>query len=135
MRTLLFSVALCAVASSAAAVPLDLDNPNGVAALYLAESTVAFVVCTDGTGFRCSVGSRENGRWDAIQPSPVPLSEVADWTPLVLYTFDGRWFGRADPTEVWLQMGVDTGIASAPPCSRAIPLQGHSLGGVKGLFR
>lgn len=130
MRILLLSAALLIAASDAAAVTIDLDNPNGIAALYVSEPyTNAFVVCTDGTGFRWSVGSRENGRWDPFQPSPVPLSEVADWTPLVLYTFDGRWYGRADPTEVWLQMGVDSGIASVFPRD---PVTGPQSGKCKG---
>lgn len=135
MRIVLLSGALLIAASNAAAVPLDLSNPNGIAALYVVHPDpscpTVYVVCTDGTGFMGSacVGAA----WQPFNPSPVPLSEVADWTPWALYTADGEWWGRREThpssdNARWAQMGP-------PPCSMPVGASGKSLGDVKSLFR
>lgn len=135
MRILLLSAALFVTASISSAVPLDLDNPNGVAAMWSGgegSSLQVFVVCTDGTGM---LGS--SGAWVPTSPAPVPLSQVADWTPLVCYTTDGRWFQRGSlgPDSRWELMDGTNGTLVPPPCFVPVGTAGKSMGGVKSLFR
>jgi hypothetical protein len=133
------STALFIAVSNAGAVPLNLDGPQGVAATYTAtnDGTSAggyFVVCTDGSGYAFTGGAP--GAWVPFVATPVPLSEVADWTPWFMHTVDGRWFIRSNWTIPWQQLGVEGfGNPPVPPCSAAVGQSGKSLGSVKSLFR
>jgi hypothetical protein len=124
-------------ASSAGAVTLDLDNPQGVAAIYTATNGISasgyYLVCTDGNGYRFEGAPVE---WVSFVASPVPLSEVADWTPWFMHTTDGRFFIRSRVDVTWQQLGVDGfGNPPVPPCSAAVGTTEKSLGDVKSLFR
>lgn len=135
MRTILSSVALFVVASNVVAMPLDLDNPNGIAAMWSGgegSSLQVLVVCTDGTG---QLGS--SGNWVPTSAAPVPLSQVADWTPLVCYTTDGRWFQRGSlgPNSRWELMDGQHATLTPPPCFTPVGAAGKSMGSVKSLFR
>jgi hypothetical protein len=138
MRKILAAIILALVASSAAAMKLDLNNPNGIAALYVTSDNggiscaLNYVVCTNGTGYM--VPNHESGAWVAFNPSPVPLAEVVEWTPWTLYTTDGRWFVRTSAPDAWEQMGVDTGIPT-PPCFVPVKTDQAPMGKVKALFR
>ena len=110
MRKCFAAIVMAMVASSAAAVPLDLGNANGIAALYVLPPWPqqagqmrerVFVVCSDGRGYRAGLVGSLWGWADDFIPSPVPLAEVADWTPWILYTTDGRWFKRDDALGAW----------------------------------
>lgn len=139
MRIQILSVALCIVASNAAAVSLDLTSANGIAALYAVSGSDPesigriFVVCTSGSGYM--MPNHASGGWASFDPSPVPLAEVADWTPWMLYTTDGRWFVRYSTLGPWNQMGVDSELPPPPPCFTPIGAAGKTMGDVKSLFR
>jgi hypothetical protein len=138
MRSLLVFVLMCCVAAAAAAVPLDLNNADGIAAMFVighnSQLGGVYVVCTDGAGYYFQGGGTT---WQTFTASPVPLSQVADWTPFMLYTTDGRWFFQyaADQNNShWQQMGT-AGQPEAPPCSAPVRNSLESLGGVKSQFR
>lgn len=136
MRILLVSIALFIVASEATAMSLDLDNPNGIAALYVTDSQgigQTYIVCTNGLGYWLE--NRYMAEWQPFTPSPIPLAEVADWTPWTLYTADGRWFFRSSVPGTWEQSGVVTGCPLPPPCFAPVGTAGKSLGDVKTSFR
>ena len=136
MRTLLLGVVLFVAVSTAAAITLDLDNPNGIAALYVIDSQgvgQTYIVCTNGSGYWLE--NRYMAQWQPFTPSPIPLAEVADWTPRTLYTTDGRWFFRSSVPNVWEQSGVGNGTPPLPPCFVPVGTAGRSLGGVKSQFR
>ena len=136
MRKFLAAVVMALVASTAVAMPLDLDNPSGIVAIYAGgdegNARGIYVVCIDGTGNWTAGGQT----WMAFTPSPVPLSEIADWTPWVIRTTDGRWFWRLDTTNdqvaPWEQAGVDT---LTPSCNSPIKTDQAPLGKVKSLYR
>jgi len=116
-------------------MPLDLANPNGIAALYVVGSGIAedqtFVVCTDGRGYYTEI--TEANTWVLSQVAPVPLSEVVDWTPWILYTTDGRWFARSSVPDAWEEMGVDM-ATPPPPCFAPVGTGNRSLGAIKGKY-
>ena len=136
MRICLVLIVIVA-SSTASAITLDLDNPSGIAAMYvvgdMSSFTATIIVCTDGSGWKCT-GEICN-TWTPLSAAPVPLAQVADWTPWVVYTTDGKWFIRSAPDDQirWEQMGVDPG--NPPPCFGAVGSTGTSLGKVKSLFR
>jgi hypothetical protein len=138
MLKYLAAVIAAMVATSVLAVPLDLNNPQGVAAVYTATSdgTTAggyYLVCTDGNGY-CFVGGTP--QWAPFVASPVPLAEVADWTPWFMHTTDGRWFIRSRPSIPWQQLGVDGfGNPPVPPCAGPVKTDQAPMGKVKALFR
>jgi hypothetical protein len=136
MRIRLLLVLLFIAVSNAAAVTLDLNNPNGIAALYVIDSQgvgQTYVVCTNGTGYW--LPHNFMAEWRPFTPSPVPLGDVADWTPWTLYTTDGRWFFRSSIPDAWEQSGVGNGTPLSPPCFAPVGMSGKSLGDVKSLFR
>lgn len=124
------------VAASAGAVQLDLDNPNGIAALYVSATGVqedqTFVVCTDGTGYHLEI--QEASVWIPFVVSPVPLADLIDWTPWIIYTADGRWFARGAVGDVWEEMGIDM-ATTPPPCYQQVGTELRSLGDIKQLYR
>ena len=136
MRILLLVNLLILAAAPAMGMKLDLDNPNGIAAMFPSsegrDEDITFIVATDGSGYYGEV--QEYGTWFTFNPSPVPLEEVVDWTPWILYTVDGRWFARGDATGVWEEMGVDMEMPT-PPCFQPVANETTPLGGVKGLYR
>jgi len=136
MRIVFILIAILALSVKAQAVKLDLDNPNGIAALYSMGSGIAenrtFVVCTDGTGYHMEV--QEFTTWEPFVVSPVPIAEVVEWTPWMLYTTDGRWFARHSVAAVWEVMGVEL-TAPAPPCFEPVGSENQSFGDMKQMFK
>jgi hypothetical protein len=138
MRKYLAAIIVALVASSAAAVPLDLDNPNGIAALYTTgtsnQFSMVYVVCTDGSAY---FGAGGSSTWQTFIPAPVPLSQVVDWTPWMLYTTDGRWFmeGAPSPNSSWELMDGTHGTYMPPPCFGPVKTDQAPMGKVKALFR
>lgn len=138
-RFVMFAVALCA-ASSAGAVTLDLNSPDGIAALYVVGDgpalDTAYFVCVNGDGYTWELGTA-GGAWSTFNPSPVPLAEVADWTPWIVRTTDGRIFLRGATADhvSWEQMGVHAGIPPLPPCFVPVGAEVEALGKVKSLYR
>jgi hypothetical protein len=133
---LLLPLATLIAAPAALGVPLDLDNPQGIAALYSVGGGPgedhSFVVCTDGTGYRLEV--QANATWTEFVASPVPLGEVVDWTPWLLCTTDNRWFARSDVRSPWEEFGVDLDIP-APECLQPVGVRGKGLGALKEVFK
>ena len=136
MRIAFILITILALSVEAQAVKLDLDNPNGIAALYSMGSGIAenrtFVVCTDGTGYHMEV--QEFTNWEPFVVSPVPIAEVVEWTPWMLYTSDGRWFARHSVMAVWEEMGVEL-TAPAPPCFEPVESDKQSFGDMKQMFK
>lgn len=136
MRFSLVAMLVLLLPSFGFAISLDLDNPNGIAALYSVSSAVdegqTFVVCSDGTGYHLEI--QETASWLPFTASPVPLSEVMDWTPWMLYTTDGRWYARSGVSQPWEQFGVDIQIAP-PPCYSPVGASTESAGSLKAKFR
>jgi hypothetical protein len=142
MLKYLAAVIAAMVATSALAVPLNLNNPNGIAAIYTSsENSISagayFIVCTDGNGYYCDSGLCGQG-WVPFIAAPVPLAQVSDWTPWLLTTFDGRWFIRSAVADhiQWQQLGVDGfGNPPVPPCAGPVKTDQAPMGKVKALFR
>ena len=136
MKNLLPVLFVLFCVNGASAIPLDLDNPNGIAVLYSTGGAIGedqtYVVCVDGTGYRLRI--EETTDWVPFNPSPVPLSDVMNWTPWMLYTNDGRWFARGSSTDPWEEFGVDIQIP-IPPCYQAVANEKQSLGSLKSNFR
>lgn len=140
MRKCLAAIILAMVASTATAMPLDLDNPNGIAAIFVVPNGTSlgwtFVVCTNGTGY--FYGSYPESQWSEFLPAPVPLADVADWTPWVLYTKTGAWWYRRSTIAQdlpWIQMGTSEMAPPVPPCFMPLKAEQAPMGKVKALFR
>ena len=136
MRGVIGVLIVTFLCGSAAGMKLDLENPNGIAALYSVGSGIAedrtFVVCTDGSGYHMEV--QEFTNWQPFVVSPVSIQEIEDWTPWMLYTSDGRWYARHSINAAWEEMGVEL-TAAAPPCFEPIETEEQSIGDMKKMFR
>lgn len=135
MRRMIATFVLLSIAGTAGAVQLDLDNPNGIAAMWSwgeGSGIVVYVVCTDGSGFRGT-----GGTWQPSTAAPVPLAEIADWTPMVCYTTDGRWYqrGSVGPDSRWELMDGTKATLVPPPCYSPVGTQVAPMWKVKGLYR
>jgi hypothetical protein len=135
MKIIIISILIVGLASSSFAIQLELDNPNGIAALWVQgqfwNMDMIYIVCTDGSGYACyTAGCTE---WQSFKPSPVPLSEVAEWTPWIVFTHDGRWFRRdgAGAYEPWIELQTPP----LPPCFEPVPSSNKSSGAIKSMFR
>ena len=125
--SLLILVVVCA--SVAAAAPVNPNSPDGVAAVHYNDAWM-YALCTDGRVFLLQAPSQSQA-WQLIEDHlPVPVAEMAEWSLYFIRTTGGAIW-RGDP-----QLGSDNWtLAPAIPCEAPVPAQGHSLGGVKGLFR
>jgi hypothetical protein len=121
------------------AVPVDPNAEDGVAAIWPDNFDgfvrgFVWVLRTNGEVWRydCEGVWRQSG----VDPNlsgdltvPVPVTEIADWTPSFFTTHSGtRWFmGNDEPLDYWTPL-------PAPPWS---PVQSspQSLGSVKEMFR
>lgn len=135
MRKFIAVAMLVVLGKPTEAVQLDLDNPNGIAAMWSwghGSGLTVYVVCTDGSGYYGS-----GGTWQPSTPAPVPLAEIADWTPLVCYTHDGRWYQRGDagPGSRWELMDGSNATLVPPPCYQTVSTQSAQMGTVKGIYR
>ena len=144
MRTLLGCLFILLVAASASGIPLDLTNPNGIAAVYvqgnLNSAAFTFIVCTDGRVYFWGPGMSS---WTPTTAAPVPVAEVVDWTPWSIKTRSGQWFWRPDvlggADRPWVEISASTTRpAYYPPffsCYDPTRAEPGSLGSLKSQFR
>jgi hypothetical protein len=121
------------------AVPVDPNAEDGVAAIYPENhdgftSNYVWVLRTNGEVWRYD----NNGVWrqSGIDPNlsggdltvPVPVIEIADWTPGYFVTHSGtHWYnGAYTPLDYWTQL--------PPPPWSPVQSSPQSLGSVKGMF-
>lgn len=137
-------------AGNALAVPVDANAPSGIAAQFATISVDGgtwSVLCTNGDVativFRYSAGPLEVDAW-TVEPGsdlPVPLSEIAEWTPQhlqnglytldTIITRDGHlWVNRSG----WWNIDAEP-VFPPLPCAGPVLDRGTNLGGIKALFR
>ena len=85
----------------------DLTNEHGIAAMFVATSTLYqhgmnYILATDGTGqmVENEAGAAAWRSFDAL-PAGVDIADVADWTPWTLYTQAGVWYFRSGTLNAW----------------------------------
>jgi hypothetical protein len=119
--------------TSATAVPVDPDAPDGVAAVYMQTDgpdgnlTILWALCTDGYIWRRQIQG-PGSPWDMVFSAPCPVSEIADWQLYYLVKTDGaKWyFQRGGNPSQWLPF--------LGPCDPVIRSESQSLGRVKQAF-
>lgn len=130
---------LLLMAASATGVPVNADDPGGVAAV-MGYSGTFLILCTDGQMYSLANPDAESATWESFTyglPLPVPLGDIAD-----------LGIGRLDTKsgEHWIYVGTEYGQPprwmtlrdpNLPqlPCAATVRVDGSALGAVKSLFR
>lgn len=130
---------LLLIGASAAAVPVDADDPNGIAAV-MGYSGTFLILCTDGQMYALANPDSESAMWEPFTyslPLPVPLADIADFGIGRLETTSGEhWIyvsTEYGQLQRWLTLG-DPGLPQLP-CAASVRANGSALGTVKSLFR
>jgi len=129
MRYVFLPALLLFISGSAFAVPVDPNAPDGVAALFYAD-TYLMALDTNGQTWR-HVNSESTWVLRAAN-LPIPISEVADWHPFFVLGNDGvMWRAESHslPPTPTIWHIVD------PVPIEPVSSEGQSLGDVKSMFR
>ncbi len=96
MWIILAVLCVCLLAGSALAVSVAPNAAAGVAAVWTVSSgdgspgPMPIILCTDGQAYDLADGGNSNSYWRPVSLTlPVPVSDVADWTPLAIKTNNG----------------------------------------------
>lgn len=129
MRICIFLLALAIIAAPSLAVPVNPDPDAGTAAVLMAHGHT-FVLCSEGYCYVLEDHGDGTYSWaqDQAGQLPLPLADIADWTPERFLTFDGQLWDWVNEGVGWVQ--VDTW-----PCEQVISADHPGLGAVKDLFR
>jgi hypothetical protein len=132
-------IAILLMGASALAVPVDADDPNGIAAV-MGYSGTFLILCTDGQMYALANPESESAMWEPFTyslPLPVPLADIADFGIGRLETNSGEhWIyvsTEYGPPPRWLTLS-DPALPRLP-CAATVRVDGSALGAVKSLFR
>ncbi len=140
--SLAYLPAVICCSSVAVAVPVDSDDEDGIAVVYVAfeDDNIfrVYILCSNGDVHRLQVVPGSYTYWqqepNTCHTVPAPVADIADWTPISITTVDGTRYifvVGGNPSD-WYQIGADT-IPPAP--CEASPVEKASLGGIKTKFK
>jgi hypothetical protein len=149
MKTMLMIIALLLLASSAQAAPVDLTQGSGIVSqvnVYLermgSQVLQLIVLSGDGRMYKLWPGSSTGdyqfawapllGSWP--ETVPVPVSEIADWTPMSVILHSGVVYCWSATAREWLKVG-DLGEIPPLPGFTPVASESSSLGGLKSQYR
>jgi hypothetical protein len=128
MRLLLIVICLV-LAAPAWSVPVDPDNPDGIAARFVWNGGDIWVLDTVGRAWKL------DGQWEWLRQEdydpPMPLTEIVDWQPCFIISDTGDWWSTHVPWPgdlwaivpglPWYPTSVDQDEPPAPFLAKSYP--------------
>ena len=95
MRIMISAILLLASVNIADGVPVDPDNPHGIAAVFsqfdLNQATRHYVLCVNGSVYRLERSVDPDFIWSQVDMSlPVDVAQVSNWTLESFTTVSGN---------------------------------------------